>query len=185
LTGLPRRSARMKGLLALGLVRMLIPLGSAWSGEQEPWRPPGWRWGIDPTPIRGRQPSFSGPIGYVDLFTPESRRHEDYPVAALGTFEKVFRAIPDSRGDDLDCYVIVGAPSASAKPVAAPASPPSHDEHLLPSPPPSFWAERRAEPIVLLCVPIELDQARLMPLGRRILDKTAQKGQASLPQRGG
>jgi hypothetical protein len=177
LTGSTRRSGRVKGLLALGLVSMLIPLGSAWSGEQEPWRAAGWRWRIDPMPISGRQLSFSGPRGYFHLLTPESRRHENYIVEALGGFEKVSVPIPDSRGDDLDFRVITGVTCASAKPVATPAPPPSPDGHLLPSPPPPFRAERRVEPIVLQSVPLAFEQSRLMPFGRQVLDKTAQKQQ--------
>jgi outer membrane protein OmpA-like peptidoglycan-associated protein len=169
-----RRKGGVKGLLALGLLSMLIPLGSAWNGEQEPWRLPGWRWGIDPLPIRVRQPSLSGPRGYFDRLTPRSWQHENFSVGALGAFEKVLDPIPDSRGDDLDSRIIAGVTSVCAKPVTAPASPPPPDRRLLPCPPPPSLAARRVEPIVLQPVPFEFDQSRLLPLGRRVLDETAQ-----------
>jgi hypothetical protein len=155
---------------------MLIPLGSAWSSEQEPWRAAGWRWWLDPMPINGRQTSFSDPIGYFHLSTPESRWRENYIVEVPGAFEKVSVPTPDNGGDNLDFGVIAGNPQACTEPVAAPAPPRPLDGSFVPSPPPPFWAERRMEPIGFLqSVPFEFDQSRLMPFSRRVLDKTAQK----------
>ena len=81
-----------KGLFVLGVLSMLLSLGTAWSGEAMTQRPFGWRWGIDPIPLRSPQPSLLGPTGYFDLQTIESLQQGNYSIGLFGTFEKVFTA---------------------------------------------------------------------------------------------
>jgi outer membrane protein OmpA-like peptidoglycan-associated protein len=81
-----------KRLFVLSALSMMLPLGTAWSGEAMTQRPFGWRWGIDPIPLRYPQPSLLGPTGYFDLQTTESLQRGNYSVGLFGTFEKVFTA---------------------------------------------------------------------------------------------
>ena len=66
------RNGAVTRRLALGLLRMMTPLGSAWSDERVLWRPPGWLWGADPMPSRGPQPDVPSPTDGVELLIPES-----------------------------------------------------------------------------------------------------------------
>jgi hypothetical protein len=58
--------------VVFGILSTLLPLGTVWSGETGTQRPYGWRWGIDPIPLRYPQPSLLGSTGYFDLPTAES-----------------------------------------------------------------------------------------------------------------
>jgi outer membrane protein OmpA-like peptidoglycan-associated protein len=85
--------------------------------------------------------------------------------------------VPDNRGDDLDYRIIGGVTYSFARPVAAPPPPPPLPPP--PPPPPAPPAERRVERIVLQSVHFEFDKSRLTPLGRQVLDETAQKLQSN------
>jgi outer membrane protein OmpA-like peptidoglycan-associated protein len=93
-----RRKA--EALVAFSGVGILMCLGAVWGSEGGSPRPPGWRWGIDPMPLRRPQPSLLGPTGYFDLSTPESLQQGNFSLGVFGTFEKVFTA-DFSDGDDL------------------------------------------------------------------------------------
>jgi hypothetical protein len=152
------RKGRAARPLALGLLRMLMPLEAGWGGAGMAQRPFGWRWGIDPLPLRYPQPSVLGPTGYFDLLTSESPRPGRDLIGLCG----------NDRGDRL----IAGVTSACARQVATPPPPPCLPPSPPPPPPP---AERRAERIVLQSVHCEFDTSRLTPLGRRVLDEAVQK----------
>jgi outer membrane protein OmpA-like peptidoglycan-associated protein len=86
----------VKRLFVLGILSTLLPLEIAWSGEAVTQRPLGWRWGIDPIPLRYPlrypRPSLLGPTGYFDLQTIEALQQGNFSVGLFGTFEKVFSA---------------------------------------------------------------------------------------------
>jgi outer membrane protein OmpA-like peptidoglycan-associated protein len=171
-----------------------MPPVAAWGGAAKSQRPFGWRWGIDPIPLRYPQPSLLGTIGYFDLQTLESLQQGNFATGLFETFEQVFTA-RSNQGDDLTrlhlerySLVLGGAygirdnlesglalPGVTtdaelAKLTAAPAPAPAP----LP-PPPLPPAERRVERIILQSVHFEFDRSRLTPLGRRVLDEAAQK----------
>jgi hypothetical protein len=84
---------KAKRALAIGMLVVLLPIGICWGGGGEYYgRPYGWRWGIDPTPIRRPQPSLLGTTGFFDLPTSESLRQGNFAIGLFGTFEQVFKA---------------------------------------------------------------------------------------------
>jgi outer membrane protein OmpA-like peptidoglycan-associated protein len=86
-----RWQGMVKRLLGLGVLSTLLPLATVWSGEATSQRPFGWRWGIDPIPLRYPQPSLLGTIGYFDLPTSESLQQGNFAIGLFGTFEQVFK----------------------------------------------------------------------------------------------
>jgi OOP family OmpA-OmpF porin len=82
----------MKSLIGLGFLSMLLSVEVVWSGEAVTQRPFGWRWGIDPIPLRYPQPSLLGSTGYFDLVTSESLQQGNFEIGLFGTFEQVFKA---------------------------------------------------------------------------------------------
>jgi outer membrane protein OmpA-like peptidoglycan-associated protein len=98
------RRAPVGTLLTLCLLILISALhiqtaGAAGSEALMVQRPPGWRWEIEPLPVRRPQPSLSGSTGYFDLLTTETLQPGNYSIGLFGTFEKVFTA-EFRQGDD-------------------------------------------------------------------------------------
>jgi outer membrane protein OmpA-like peptidoglycan-associated protein len=91
----------------LGVVSVLISLGTAWGGDllaqrSQPTAAPAResRWGGgEPLSERRPQPSLLGTTGYFDLPTSESLRQGNFAIGLFPMFEKVFTA-DIGAGDD-------------------------------------------------------------------------------------